>query len=226
MIKNTFRKSNSNVFTNSTVRRLVTAFIMVMSFLCVIGEKCAVHADYLYKPVDAHITFICQGIEGIDGGQYRISIKSETGLEPLPSQEIITVSEDGKGEFILHITEPGTYDYQVYQIKGSDTEVLYDETKYDVHVFVLSDENGKLEYSVAVNVSNTDQKPDIVEFKNIAANTTTETTTEATTVPPTNTSAQSAKTGDETAVGFLVLMLIIASIGIIILLHKRSNRFN
>ncbi len=114
----------------------------------------------------------------------------------------------------------------MYQIKGSDTEVLYDETKYDVHVFVLSDENGKLEYSVAVNVSNTDQKPDIVEFKNVAANTTTEIITEATTVPPTNTSAQSAKTGDETAVGFLVLMLIIASMGIIILLHKRSNRFN
>ncbi|MBO6165757.1 MAG: hypothetical protein J6O17_05210 [Eubacterium sp.] len=164
------------------MRRLVTAFIMVMSFLCVIGEKCAVHADYLYKPVDAHITFICQGIEGIEGGQYRISIKSETGLEPLPSQEVITVNEDGKGEFILHITEPGTYDYQVYQIKGSDKEVLYDDTKYDVHVFVMSDENGKLEYTVAVNISNTDQKPDTVEFKNIAANT----TTEATTVPPTS----------------------------------------
>lgn len=182
MIKYTVRKSNSNVFTSSTVRRLVTAFIMVMSFLCVIGEKCAVHADYLYKPVDAHITFICQGIEGIEGGQYRISIKSETGLEPLPSQEVITVNEDGKGEFILHITEPGTYDYQVYQIKGSDKEVLYDDTKYDVHVFVMSDENGKLEYTVAVNISNTDQKPDTVEFKNIAANT----TTEATTVPPTS----------------------------------------
>lgn len=226
MIKNTFRKSNSNVFTSSTVRRLVTAFIMVMSFLCVIGEKCAVHADYLYKPVDAHITFICQGIEGIEGGQYRISIKSETGLAPLPSQEVITVDEDGKGEFILHITEPGTYEYQVYQIKGADTDVVYDDTKYDVHVYVISNEDGNLEYSVAVNISNTDQKPDSVEFKNIAADKTTETTTEATTVPPTNTSAQSAKTGDETAVGFLVLMLIIASIGIIILLHKRSNRFN
>lgn len=226
MIKYTFRKSNSNVFTSSTVRRLVTAFIMVMSFLCVIGEKCIVHADYLYKPVDAHITFICQGIEGIDGGQYRISIKSETGLEPLPSQEIITVDEDGKGEFILHITEPGTYEYQVYQIKGADTDVVYDDTKYDVHVYVISNEDGNLEYSVAVNISNTDQKPDSVEFKNIAADKTTETTTEATTVPPTNTSAQSAKTGDETAVGFLVLMLIIASMGIIILLHKRSNRFN
>ena len=222
MIKYTFRESNSNVFTSSTVRRLVTAFIMVMSFLCVIGEKCVVRADYLYRPVDAHISFICQGIEGIEGGQYRISIKSETGLEPLPSQEVITVNEDGKGEFILHITEPGTYDYQVYQIKGSDKEVLYDDTKYDVHVFVLSDENGKLEYTVAVNISNTDQKPDTVEFKNIAANT----TTEATTVPPTSTNTQSAKTGDETAVGFLVLMLIIASMGIIILLHKRSNRFN
>ena len=193
MIKYTFRKSNSKVLTSSTMRRLVTAFIMVMSFLCVIGEKCAVHADYLYKPVDAHITFTCQRIDGIDGGQYRISIKSETGLEPLPSQEVITVSEDGKGEFILHITEPGTYDYQVYQIKGSDTDVIYDNTKYDVHVFVMSDENGKLEYTVAVNIANTDQKPDTVEFKNIAANTTT---TEATTVPPTSTNTQSAKTGD------------------------------
>ena len=60
---------------------------------------------------------------------------------------------------------------------------------------------------------------------NIKSFSTTE-TTEATTVPPTNTSAKSAKTGDDTAVGFLILMLIIASIGIILLLHKRSNKFN
>ena len=225
MHKYTFLKSDNKVTLSSAMRRLVTAFLMVMSFLCVIWGGNVVYADYLYKPVDAHITFTCKQIEGIDGGQYQISIKSGTGVEPLPSKDVITVGEDGKGEFILHITEPGTYDYQVYQIKGSDTDVLYDDTKYDVHVFVLSDENGKLEYSVAVNIADTDQKPDIVEFKNIAANTTTTETTEATTVPPAN-NTQSAKTGDETAVGFLVLMLIIASMGILILLHKRSNKFN
>lgn len=217
MSKYTFLKSNNRFHSSSAMRRLVTAFIIVMSFLCVFIDKSTVYADYLYKPVDAHITFTCRRVEGINGGKYQISIKSGTVEGPLPAKDIITVDEDGKGEFILHITEPGTYDYQVYQIKGSDKDVIYDETKYDVHVFVTSNENGMLEYTVAVNISNTDQKPDEVEFKNVAV----EIPPENKLVPP----DKSVETGDDFGSGLIMLMLLTAMVGIVILLvHRRSNR--
>ena len=217
MFKYTFLKSNNRFHSSSAMRRLVTAFVIVMSFLCVFIDKCTVYADYLYKPVDAHITFTCQGIEGINGGKYQISIKAGSVEGPLPAKDIITVDENGKGEFVLHITEPGTYDYQVYQIKGSDKDVIYDETKYDVHVFVTSNENGMLEYTVAVNISNTDQKPDAVEFKNAAV----EIPTENKLVPP----DKSVETGDDFGPGLILLMLLTAMVGIaVILIHKRSSK--
>ncbi len=80
-----------------------------------------------------------------------------------------------------YISEPGTYEYLLYQIKGSDENIIYDETQYDVHVSVLTDEDGKLTYSVAVTIADTDDKPESVEFKNDTAG--AERTTEA---PPAN----------------------------------------
>ncbi|MCR4845312.1 MAG: hypothetical protein K5865_01060 [Eubacterium sp.] len=148
--------------------RLFTAFLVVMCFLCIIMGSNEVRAEFIYKPVDALITFNCNAISGIDNNEYKISLKTDNKNAPLPEKDTVVVDKYGKGEFVIRVNEPGTYDYLIYQIKGSDNNIIYDDTKYEVHVCVLSDENGKLGYSVSVNIADTDEKPENIEFKNIA----------------------------------------------------------
>lgn len=204
--------------------RLITAFLMVMSFLCIFGSKITANAEFQYKPVAAHITFDCKQIDGVEESIYQITIKSETDYSPVPENDTVTVNNSGKGEFVVNISEPGNYEYLLYQIKGSDENIKYDETKYDVHVSVLSDENGKLTYSVAVTLADTDVKPEGVEFKNNTAG--ADRTTEA---PPANINPPAKKqtkikTGDEMRLIFVTIMAMIALAGIITIVREKKNK--
>ena len=204
--------------------RLITAFLMVMSFLCIFGGKITANAAFQYEAVDAHITFNCKQIDGVEESVYQITIKSENENAPVPKQDIVKVDNSGKGEFVVSISEPGNYEYLLYQIKGSDENITYDETKYDVHVSVLSDENGKLTYSVAVTLADSDEKPESVEFKNNTAG--ADRTTEA---PPANINPPAKKqtkikTGDEMRLIFVTIMAMIALAGIITIVREKKNK--
>lgn len=170
MINNKSNKLHSIEISSSDWGRLFFAFLAVMGLFGCLLSGFITYAAFSYTPVEASIAFICRYSEGINRNNYKISIKSENGNAPAPLEETVTLDESGKGEFRFHITEPGTYDYIIFQEKGSDEKIKYDDTKYDVHLFVTSDEDGKLEYSVSVNIADTDQKPTSVEFANKNAN--------------------------------------------------------
>ncbi len=165
--------------------------LLVCGFLCFLSYG-TVYAQDIYSPVDAVILFRCVNSDNIVDNKYRITIKTENSDAPMPQNDTVNVNDSGEGSFTIRITEPGTYDYLIYQIKGDDEKINYDSTVYEVHVFVISNEDNELGYSVAVNIADTDQKPEMMEFKNIAfypgpdteASTeerTTEQTTESTT---------------------------------------------
>ena len=145
-----------------TKGRHIVALLIVMGFLCIFGSRTTAKADFKYTPVEAHISFDCKEIDGIDGNVYKISIKSQTDYAPTPEQDTVTINDSGKGEFIVNIEEPGTYVYRLYQEKGSEDNIVYDDTEYDVHVCVMSDDNGNLAYSVAVTLADSAEKPESV----------------------------------------------------------------
>ncbi len=222
---NRFDAKNSNILIVkcSARGRLIMAFLMVMGILCVFGSSMTANAAFQYDPVEAHIAFDCKKIDGMEENIYQISIKSETDYAPVPEKNTVTVNDSGKGEFIVTISEPGNYEYLLYQIKGSDENIKYDDTKYDVHVSVLSDENGKLTYSVAVTLADTDDKPESVEFKNATAG--ADKTTEAPPEkinPPVNKQTK-IKTGDEVRLAFAMIMAMIAIAGIITVVREKKN---
>ena len=152
--------------TSSSRGRLIVAFLMVMGFLCVFSGNITANASFQYKPVEARIAFDCKKIDGMDDNVYQISIKSDDANAPVPKNDTVIVNDSGKGEFVLTLTEPGTYEYLLYQVKGSDEKISYDETQYDVYVLVESDENGVLTYMVSVTIADTDDKPENVIFQN------------------------------------------------------------
>ncbi|MBR0145123.1 MAG: hypothetical protein IJM25_00485 [Eubacterium sp.] len=199
------------------------AFLMC-GLICLFSWKWDIHAEGYYTPVDATIPFVCYTVEGAES-DFQIQIKSESVGAPLPIEDTIHIDQEGQGTFKIKLTEPGTFDYLVYEIEGTDDTVHYDNTRYDVHVYVTSDEEDRLDYMVAVNYENTDEKPAKVEFKNdikgqrrpteeTTEEITEEMTTEGTTEkPPTN-----VKTGDDTSLTLLITLCTVSASGILAIL--------
>ena len=161
----TYRQFHKDSDRSSAIRRLIIASLMVMGFFGIFWNRNVVRG-FNYTPIDAHITFVCQKVEDIKNNKYHICINSESANAPAPDKEMITIDDEGKGEFLIHITEPGNFDYLLYQNKDSEKDIKYDEAKYEVHVFVTSDDNGKLSYQVSINLADTATKPEVVIFKN------------------------------------------------------------
>ena len=168
-IYNKSKQLNKGIHTYSAMRRLFVASLIVLGFMCVFWNGNVLRA-FSYEEITARITFVCQKAEGLKNNSYQICIKPESGNVPVPDKDTIVIDDSGQGEFLLKLTEPGTYDYLLYENKGSEKEIDYDDAKYEIHVFVTSDNNGKLEYSVSVTFANSDLKPsEGVSFKNKAS---------------------------------------------------------
>lgn len=200
-----------------------------MGFLCSFAGGFSANAAFQYKPVEAHISFDCKKADGVEAATYQISIKSETESSPIPEKDVVTVDSSGKGEFVVKITEPGNYKYLLYQIKGSNKNIKYDETKYDVHVNVVSSENGELTYSVSVTFADTDDKPESVKFQNVTVG--SELSTEAPPAKidtpdntvPTDKKQAKITTGDEAKIVLMTIVAVLAFAGVITIIKSKKE---
>ncbi len=153
----------------STFGRLMLTISLSVCTLLLI-QNSLVMAQNEYVPIEAVIQFDCAYAQHVENNKYKITIENEDASAPMPKNDTVEVNESGEGSFAITITEPGTYDYLVYQIEGDDDSITYDNTVYEVHVAVINDDKGELIYTVAVNIANTDQKPEKLSFRNITAN--------------------------------------------------------
>ena len=226
----TYIQFNSDSFIRSSARgRLLIVFLVVMGFLCSFVSDFSAKAAFQYKPVKAHISFDCKKTDGMEDTTYQISIKSETESSPIPEKDTVTVNSSGKGEFVVNITEPGNYKYLLYQIKGSEKNVKYDETKYDVHVNVISSDNGELTYTVSVTFADTDEKPESVKFQNISVG--SEKSTEAPPAKidtpdntvPTDKKQAKITTGDEAKIVLMTIVAVLAFAGVITIIKSKKE---
>ena len=198
----------------------VTFIVMLVCvFCCFLGgfagtsDGSMVYAANAYKPLDVEIAFECIENLRLPDGSYTISISAEDENSPLPENDTVEV-KDGKGSFRLTVTEPGDYTYLVFQKRGNDENIIYDDTVYEIHISVMNkyadsegeiqtseDGQGELIYYMSVNYVNTDQKPEMIEFINESAgNDTTDTTdtTETTEITVTTESTENKKTTEKT----------------------------
>ena len=123
-----------------------------------------------YIPVTATITF--EGLYSIGfrniQTNYQIRIDPLDRDAPKPSEYMITIPQRKTGQFSITIDEPGTYMYRVYQVKGDDPRIDYDDTVYLVKVFVENtDDLVTLRYAVTLTVAASDSKPSEITFQNI-----------------------------------------------------------
>ena len=222
--------------------------VCLFSLLCIVLSGGSVLAGS-YDPITCTVSIDCLEIKNVDDFKYKIKIKPQDNA-PAPVSDELEIKEDNSGEFKVTVDEPGTYDYLIYQVVGDDKDITYDTTQYEAHLFVTSDENGKLQYQVSVNIANTAKKPIKIEFVNKTTKGGAEDDTEATTQTPTTEEptedtedteevttekktdeggkeqGKNKKTGDETYLLLWVNILVISFIGIIVLIIERKRHYN
>ncbi len=144
----------------------IVAGVSVLGNLEGIRSISNVFAESNYLPIDAVIEFVCLEAQNAKDTTYNICIKTDEANAPLPKDDKVLINSSGQGKFQIELNEPGTYVYTVYQEKGSDQDIQYDDTMYDIYVYVTNNENDQLVYTVSVTYADTDQKPVSVDFKN------------------------------------------------------------
>ncbi|SEQ26938.1 pilin isopeptide linkage domain-containing protein [Lachnospiraceae bacterium NE2001] len=230
------KQLNKGIHSCSAMRRALLASLIVLGFLCVFWPGNVLLA-FNYDAVKASITFVCQKTVGLKNNSYEICIKPESDTIPVPDRDTIIIDGSGNGEFLITLTEPGTYNYILYQKKGTEKGITYDDAKYEVHVFVTSDSNGKLNYSVSITYADSDTKPtDGALFKNIdysedTQEPSTEQTTEqeapkpsgeaTTEAEPADVSKKGVLTEDKTLFLFMILMVVMSLAGIAIVVRAK-----
>ena len=187
--------------------------------------------------------------------EYVLSAKESGVPMPQETELRITVSNGaGSGSFgTIEYTEPGEYHYEISQKTGFVKNIRYDQSTYEVTVYVLNDGQGGFESEVWASKNGSGSKTDAIQFVNtrliakqptatpvITRTPTTRPTTglkRATTVqgrPGGSTTAvshsvktvSSPKTGDNTPLEVFVGILVLAGAmaAAILVLRKRQKK--
>ena len=114
----------------------------------------------------ARIPIQCMDFSGGQTHTYEIRIAPENTASPAPLSDTLSVAEDGTEYFELHLTEPGTFVYRIYEQAGNDPVIRYDQNVYHITVEVVNNENGGLIYSVTASENDKKRKTDRIIFRN------------------------------------------------------------
>ena len=85
----------------------------------------------------------------LQAGEFTFALQAEGATEPL-----YTVTNGSDGKFVfpeLSFDTIGTYQYTIYEVAGSGVGIDYDETIYNLTIYVTDDGNGGLAISYSVD---------------------------------------------------------------------------
>ena len=74
--------------------------------------------------------------------------------------------DDGSIDFVLNYTQENTYTYTLTEVEGSDENIEYDSTSYQVTVEITDDKDGVLQPSVTVQKNGETVSEDQITFQN------------------------------------------------------------
>lgn len=93
-------------------------------------------------------------------------LEGEKSESEIPEATKLCLKNGEKGRFVIHYTEPGIYHYQIHQEAGADRGVTYDNTIYNVDVYVMVGEEGALFAEPILYEERQTQKKAELEFVN------------------------------------------------------------
>ena len=140
---------------------LFVSFFLIFYFVSIHAK-----ASANYTPLSAKIPFYAENVSANPSINYQIAIEKKDSSAPDPDAESLVIKCNQSGEFTVVVTEPGTYEYKIYQTKGNQAYVDYDKKVYDVFLCVINDASGELGYTVSATLQGSSVKPDKISFAN------------------------------------------------------------
>lgn len=117
------------------------------------------------KTVKAEIPVSCTGENTTESFSYHL--KAETSEFQTLSADSLSLRDGETGSFSVLYTYPGTYHYTLSQEKGTDRKTAYDETVYNVDVYVTEDEDGRMSAEPVIYLNGSSGKKQSAGFRNI-----------------------------------------------------------
>ena len=147
-------------------KNVIAITILVMTLLsAVVCNPVSVEAsETAEKTVTARIPVVCEKVDSEETFHYQLK-GSPSQYEEIEQTELELKSGE-KGYFQISYHYPGTYHYTVSQIAGTDKKTTYDNTEYQVDVYVTESENGELFAQPILYLKGEDGKKAELAFKN------------------------------------------------------------
>ena len=146
------------------IKKLIPAFVCLLSlFVLLSGTQTA----FAYEAIKVDIPVDCLEVYGNNTHTYELKIESENESSPVPVSDILTIAEGSTGTFEIYLTEPGTYRYSIYEAAGSDTNIQYDSSRYNIVVYAENNEDNELCCSIIAFQAGAGSKAESVAFQDI-----------------------------------------------------------
>ena len=117
---------------------------------------------YAAEPVDAIVPVSCSAEGSTES--FAVSIEGDSGFKASP--ERLELRDGESKTFTIQINLPGDYKYKIYQEKGIEKNMEYDNSVYQAEIFVTEDENEKLNAETVVFTKGSSEKSAKCEFVN------------------------------------------------------------
>lgn len=121
--------------------------------------------DVTEKEITAKIPVAVEKVESDEAYTFKIT-GGESEYE-LIKEDTISLKSGEKGFFEISFDYPGTYSYTVSQVAGTDDKTTYDNTTYNVDIYVTESEDGALFAQPVCYVDGSDEKKAELTFKNV-----------------------------------------------------------
>lgn len=201
------------------VMTMVMLFLTLMS-AAVCNPVSVEASDTAEKTVTARIPVVCEKVDSEETFRYQLK-GSPSQYEEIEQTEL-ELKGGEKGYFQISYHYPGTYYYTVSQIAGTDKKTTYDNTEYQVDVYVTESENGELFAQPILYLKGEDEKKAELAFKNTRETEKGSSNTPNTAKGKTDT-RHKVKTGDTTDIVWWSVFLVISGM-VLITATLQKNR--
>lgn len=124
--------------------------------------------------VSIPVEIILSGTLPEDAEDFTVRLEALDAANPMPEGSVdgvytMTVTGAGTASFPpITFTRVGIYEYRIYQVKGSNTDVIYDDTVYLLTIYVTNAEDGSgLELSAVLTPDDAATKDPSAAFTNV-----------------------------------------------------------
>lgn len=136
--------------------------LLLLCVLCL--TRGAVPVKAADKSVQIRIPVSCTGTDTTERFHYELE-GGESEYEQVDTGRL-TLSDGEEGNFVITCNYPGTYHYTVRQAKGTDEQTTYDDTVYQVEVYVTENDEGQLAATSMAYIAGDTEKRDVLRYQN------------------------------------------------------------